>query len=98
MMTEERFCDTPHAERTITLGKLRERARETGLTGVYFVAHFGPDLEAEVLDLPNFTPVERYKTMKAHYDNERGCVEWFRLVMVNDIPAGQWAFAPDEEP
>lgn len=96
-MSEQRFCNTPYADRTITLGKLRAKAQETGLTNARFVARFGPDLEAEVLDLPNFIPVEKYKTIKAAYDNERGCVESFRLVMVSDIPAGQWAFSLDED-
>lgn len=89
-MTEQRFCDTPYAERTITLGQLRAAAKNFGpVKRPTFVVHFGPDLKAEVLDLPNFTAVEKYRVVERE-EGELGRVESFRMVMQSDMPPKQW--------
>lgn len=44
-----------------------------------FVIEIHPDLRDAALALPNFMPVENYRTMRPRWKGEVGCVEVFRV-------------------
>ncbi len=91
-MSEQRFCDTPHAEREITLAALRHAKDKTGFSaadGYEFVVHFAPDLANEVRDLPNVLLVGPGTSFAAVH-SEMARVEVFRFIENDSLPARQW--------
>lgn len=61
-----------------------------------FTVHIHPDMVETALNLPNFTPLNRYLDREPVSDTEVGVIENFRFRTAPELSEGAWCAVEDE--